>query len=152
MLAQKRMQNTVEVCRRRMKRTIEDDKNKDIENEDGRKKREGKCVRDRNFEREKNSLRFCYEENKFFSRVLVTASSITLFSFFYRDFFVPPPLFFVIRPSSCLLKFSFFFCLAGWPTISTTCCCSIFPQESDLFCYMLLSFDLMLLYMQCHMI
>jgi len=47
-----------------------------------KKRKEKKCVRDRNFEREKNFLRFSYEENKFFSRVLVTASSITLFSFF----------------------------------------------------------------------
>jgi hypothetical protein len=80
------------------------DKNKDIENEDGKKK-EKKCVRDRNFEREKNFFRFSYEENKFFSRVLVTASSITLFSFLSRFlffsfcnsfFFLSPEVFFLL--------------------------------------------------------
>lgn len=70
------------------------------------RKKEKKCVRDRNFEREKNFLRFSYEENKFFSRVLVTASSITLFSFLSRFpfffpfcnsfFFLSPEVFFLL--------------------------------------------------------
>jgi hypothetical protein len=153
--AQTRTENALQVVRRKTVRRRADDKNKDIENEDRERERIGKkmCTGQEFREREKflSFFFFCYGENKFFSRVPVTASSITLLCLFLSRFLCPP-LFFVIRSSSCLLKFSFLLRLVCCPTVSTTCCCSFYPYKSDLFSYMLLFLDSTLLRMRCNKI